>query len=397
MNQENNAIETAKVLESGNEVNINTSSDNQINKDMDNTESLKVVDETAQTSESGKEAIASSNETIKASKKKELTEEQKKKQELKEALAGTAASIMMPVEIIEKDEDGKHTSKIEQRKFARIKGNRDIKDSDVHAFMRTIHSGNYENDYPIIVIEGADLINNGYELVDLNGNPIIKEEAPFYLGTVDGQHRIAAFSLLNSAKSPNEQICVPNVRIKRDAKYINNLREYLAQINMTGHNWNTKDKVRVSSMNTEDKILFKINELMDKEIPASTAVKICTGKKLTTAQINKILRTGDTSILYKKETTQKGEKVVEISKEDIAKKEPVMLKRADDFVNICLGIVDITVFKKRYFIDGFNHFSKSHSEDKAFKALSKLTESDFTNVRDEDDFIDNLKESLEAA
>jgi hypothetical protein len=368
------------------------------NSEMKNVEN---ADETAQTSESGNEANASSNETVKdavmTSKKKELTEEQKKKQELKKALAETAASIMMPVEVIEKDKDGKHTSKIEQRKFARIKGNRDIKDSDVHAFMRTIHSGNYENDYPIIVIEGTDLINNGYELVDLNGKPIIKEEATLYLGTVDGQHRSVAFSLLNSTKSPNEQICVPNVRIKRDAKYINNLREYLAQINMTGHNWNTKDKVRVSSMNTENKILFKINELMDNEIPASTAVKICTGKKLTTAQINKILRTGDTSVLYKKGTTQKGKKAVEISKEEITKKEPVMLKRANDFVNTCLGIVKIEVLKKRYYIDGFNYFSKSHSEDKAFEALSKLTKSDFTNISDDEDFVENLRKALDAA
>ena len=157
-----------------------------------------------------------------------------------------------------------------------------------------------------------------------------------------------------------------------------NVREYLADINMVGHNWSTADKICVSAIATNNQLLEKTNELIKEGYNASTAITICTGKRMKPAQLKDIITKGDTRLLPEVTTA---------------------LARADKFVTTAMGITDMTVkvLTKRYFINGFNSFATAHTDDKAFEALENLSIDDFTSVSEDLEFVEKLKTAIQAA
>lgn len=189
---------------------------------------------------------------------------------------------------------------------------------------------------------------------------------------IDGQHRITAFSKLNTIRNQSDQITVPNVRIE---KGITNIREYLADINMVGHSWSTADKICVSTIATGSKLLAKVNELIKAGYTATTATLICTGR-LTPKQLKELIITGKT---------------------DELPNETDALKKADKFLTITTAIVgnDMKLLRKRYFINGFNSFAAARTEDEAFEALNKLSKSDFESVHEDNEFVEKLKNVLQ--
>ena len=291
--------------------------------------------------------------------------------ELRKAKKEVATSNTMKVQIMEKTENG-YTIKEENRKFGLVKENRPIKKSDVNGFLQIIANGKYDETQSIVTAEATELISD-YNLVDLKGTPIAKEEAKDYLIVLDGQHRISAFAKLNAIRTQENQIIIPNVHIKKELK---NVREYLADINMVGHNWNTADKVCVSAIATGNKLLAKINELIKEGYNASTATMICTGKRLNPKDLKALLSKGDVSCL-KDEKSSIEEK----------------LNRAETFITTAMAIEDMTIklLTKRYFIKGFNSFAKSTDYETAFSALQKLTIEDFKATIEDEDFIEKLK------
>lgn len=210
--------------------------------------------------------------------------------------------------------------------------------------------------------------------MDLEGNEIAEKDALDYLIVLDGQHRVIAFSKLNSIREEDDKLRIPNVHIKKN---LQDIRKYLADINTVGHSWNTADKVCVAAISTGSRILDKVNELVKEGYNVSTATLICTGKNTNLKQIKEILKTGDISCL---------------PNEDEA------MKRAEKFLITAKAIDGMTtkVLTKRFYIKGFNSYAKATSEDKAFEALRKLNLKDFETTKEDDEFVGKLRDALTA-
>ena len=304
----------------------------------------------------------------------EQTNSKAMSKELRQAKKEIATSKMMKVQIMEETGNG-YIFKEESRKFGLVKENRPIKKTDVNGFLQIIQSGKYDKTQSIVTMEATDLIEN-YNIVDLEGNPISEQDAPEYLIVLDGQHRICAFAKFNAVRTPENQVVIPNVHIRKD---IINVREYLADINMVGHNWNTADKVCVSAIASKSKVLDKTHELIKGGFNPSAAMSICVGKRLKPKQLKGIITKGEKSCLPTDETKA--------------------VMRAEKFITTAMGITDMEVktLTKRYFINGFNSFAAAHTEGKAFEALEKLTIEDFISVSEDIEFVEKLKIALQQA
>lgn len=304
--------------------------------------------------------------------KKDTKIEDPMKKELRKAKGQKEiAGATMKLEIMERTAKG-YTIREEYRKLGLIKENRKIKDADVNGFLQVIANGKYDDTQSIVVMEAVELIGK-YNITDLEGNQITAKEAKDFLIVLEGQHRTKAFAKLNAIRTFENQITIPNVRIKTKI----NVREYLADINMVGHNWSMADKVCVSAISTENKLLLKVNELIKAGYNVSTATLICTGKRLKNSELKALLSKGDTSCL-------KDEKV---SVEE-------RLERAEKFITTAMTIQEMTpkILTKRYFIKGFNSYAISiGSYDTAFSQLAKLTIEDFKETKEDEDFIEKLR------
>ncbi|MCR8874519.1 hypothetical protein NW209_10905, partial [Phocaeicola barnesiae] len=124
------------------------------------------------------------------------------------------------------------------KKIAYVVNNRPIDNSKVDKFIALISNGKYENAYPTIVADAKTLIAAGYELHDIRGNKVAVEEADDYFVILDGQHRGMAFAKLVAA---GKDYKIPNTRVRS----VENVGEYLVDINGTGTSWSNKDRLVV--------------------------------------------------------------------------------------------------------------------------------------------------------
>lgn len=242
-------------------------------------------------------------------------------------------------------------------------------------FIALIAANKYDKAFPIIVMEASKLIEAGYTVTDINGKELTKEEAKDYFVILDGQHRSTAFAKLIA--TGEYQNLIPNVHV-RD---IENVGEYLVDINNVGSSWDKRDKLVVASLTTKDELFQNVAELLNEGFNPSTAMLIYTGKSLPDKQVNKAL---------------KGEKII------FPKGVEINIERGNKFINLCKAAnMSVSFITKRYFIKDFNSYAKSTSEEQAFEALNKLkelnyTETNWKDIKEEDDFIEILKEALEA-
>ena len=271
------------------------------------------------------------------------------------------------------DETGARTE--QQKKIAFVKNNRPVNSKKVDGFIALIAANKYDKAFPIIVMEASKLIEAGYTVTDINGKELTKEEAKDYFVILDGQHRSTAFAkLIATGKYQN---MIPNVHV-RD---IENVGEYLVDINNVGSSWDKKDRLVVASLTTKDELFQNVAELLNEGFNPSTAMLIYTGKSLSDKQVNKAL---------------KGEEIT------FPKGTEINIERGNKFINLCKAAnMSVSFITKRYFIKDFNSYAKSTSEEQAFEALNKLkelnyTETNWKDIKEEDDFIEILKEALEA-
>lgn len=263
----------------------------------------------------------------------------------------------------------------QQKKIAFVKNNRPVNSKKVDSFIALIAANKYEKAFPIIVVEAAKLIEAGYTVTDIKGRELTKEEATDYLVILDGQHRCTAFAKLVATGKYTETI--PNVYV-RD---VENVGEYLVDINNVGSSWDKKDRLVVASLTTKDELFQNVAELLNEGFNPTTAMLIYTGKSLSDKQVSKAL---------------KGEEIT------FPKGTEIKIERGNRFINLCKAAnMSVSFITKRYFIKGFNSYAKSTSEEQAFEALNKLkelnyTEADWKEIKEEDDFIEKLKEALEA-
>ena len=263
----------------------------------------------------------------------------------------------------------------QQKKIAFVKNNRPVNSKKVDGFIALIAANKYDKAFPIIVMEASKLIEAGYTVTDINGKELTKEEAKDYFDILDGLHRSTAFAKLIA--TGEYQNLIPNVHV-RD---IENVGEYLVDINNVGSSWDKRDKLVVASLTTKDELFQNVAELLNEGFNPSTAMLIYTGKSLPDKQVNKAL---------------KGEKII------FPKGVEINIERGNKFINLCKAAnMSVSFITKRYFIKDFNSYAKSTSEEQAFEALNKLkelnyTETNWKDIKEEDDFIEILKEALEA-
>ena len=261
-------------------------------------------------------------------------------------------------------------TKQESKKMAFVKHNRPIDVKRVDKFISLIHNGKYENAYPVIVADAQEITNNGYTVVDVNGNEINDTNASDYYVILDGQHRCMAFAKLNAIGESHE---IPNVYIRNKE----NIGEYLVEINDAAKSWDNKDKFTVAGLTSKDEVFKTIADAIQEGINPSTAAKIYTGKSIPNKTLNKVLS---------------GEEF-ELPKDAKFNKE-----RGDKFITLCKAAeMTISLITKRYFIEGFNSYATSIGEEKAFSALKKLKnlsdkQKRLNQVKEGDNFISLLNE-----
>lgn len=266
--------------------------------------------------------------------------------------------------------DGDTYQKTEvSKKLAFVENNRPVDPKKVSTFISTISDGKYEKAYPVIVIPATSLVEQGYTVKDIEGNVITKEEAEDYFVILDGQHRSIAFARINAT---GETCVIPNVRVKEKE----NIGEYLVEINRVG-NWDTKDKITVAALvNKEDELLNVMAMRMGEGFNPSTLGLIYAKKKLSDKATNSALKGEEYSLPQGAE---------------------INIERGNKFITLCqMAGIEVKELTKRYFIEGFDGYSTSTSEDKAFEALKKLgelkdKEKNFKNVKSGNDFIALLK------
>lgn len=271
------------------------------------------------------------------------------------------------------EETGARTE--QQKKIAFVKNNRPVNSKKVDGFIALIAANKYDKAFPIIVMEASKLIEAGYTVTDINGKELTKEEAKDYFVILDGQHRSTAFAKLIA--TGKYQDLIPNVHVRE----IDNVGEYLVDINNVGSSWDKKDRLVVASLTSKDELFQNVAKLLNEGFNPTTAMLIYTGKNLSDKQINNVLQ---------------GEEFI------LPKDAKVDIERGNKFINLCKAAkMDVSFITKRYFIKGFNSHAISISEEQAFKALDNLKyknykEDKWKGVKSENDFIKILKEALEA-
>ena len=261
----------------------------------------------------------------------------------------------------------RETSSVRERsyKVGFVKNNRPIDHKKVDGFIRTIANGRYEPAYPIIAALASDLMKKGYTVLDVKGNVVTKENSLEYLVILDGQHRALSFL---KCESETHRV-VPNTIIKN----VENVGDYLVSINDVGSSWTTKDRFAVAALTSKDELAQVMADRIREGFNPTTASIIYTGKKITKAQINKVL---------------KGESL------KLPKDAVVNINRGDRFIHLCKEAgMSVKLITKRYFIEGFNDYVASIKDEYlAFEALKNLknknhSEDTYNRIRDNADFI----------
>lgn len=314
------------------------------------------------------EAVIAAQQNVVDSAKAKLEQAQEFEKESNENIGNDFLTFS-----VVNEETGARTE--QKKKIAFVKHNRPVNSKKVDRFIALIAANKYEKAFPIIVVEATKLIEAGYTVTDIKGRELTKEEAADYLVILDGQHRCTAFAKLVATGKYTETI--PNVYM-RD---IENVGEYLVDINNVGSSWDKKDRLVVASLTSNDELFQNVAELLNEGFNPTTAMLIYTGKSLSDNQVNKAL---------------KGEEIA------LPKGAEINIERGNKFITLCKAAkMDVSFITKRYFIKGFNSHAISTSEEQAFKALDNLKyknykEDKWKGVKSENDFIKILKEALEA-
>ncbi len=284
-----------------------------------------------------------------------------------EQLSGSRKDIVLTFVVV--NDETLEISK-QEYKLAFVKNNRPIDRKKVDGFISIIGKGKYESAYPIIAASAKELIKKGYQVIDADGNEVTEENADEYIVILDGQHRTLAFLDCNTI-SPIE---VPNTHMRK----VDNVGEYLVDINNVGSSWNMRDRFTVAALVSEDQLVREIAHRINEGFNPTTAALIYTQKKITVKQINNLLR---------------GENM------KLPEGAEVDIERGNKFIQLCkeanMGVKFIT---RRYFINAFNSYALSVGDDTAFNDLSKLKNKDITvkmlrSVKDDQEFIKILTEA----
>ena len=292
----------------------------------------------------------------------DLTEQKKKFEQVEQAKAnGSLKDTKLTFAIVNDD-----TMEVTEKayKVAFVKNNRPIDQNKVDGFIATISKGKYEKAFPIIAVSAKVLIENGYQVVDVDDNEVKAEDADDYIVILDGQHRTKAFLEC----SITNHLIVPNTHIRE----VDNVGEYLVDINDVGTSWNQRDRFAVAALTSDNELVHEIANRIHEGYNPSTASLIYTKKKISNKQVKNLLR-GEELKLPKGATPD--------------------IERGNRFIHLCKAAgIGVKFITRRYFINAFNSHALSVGEDAAFEALDKLknqnlTEEKLDAIKDDQSFI----------
>ncbi len=292
----------------------------------------------------------------------DLTEQKRKFEKIEEAKTnGSLKDVKLTFAIVNEE-----TREVTEKayKVAFVKNNRPIDQNKVDGFIAIIAKGKYEKAYPIIAVSARVLIENGYKVVDVDDNEVKEEDADDYIVILDGQHRTKAF-LEYSITDPK---VVPNTHMRE----VDNVGEYLVDINDVGTSWNQRDRFAVAALTSDNELVHEIANRIREGYSPSTASLIYTQKKISNKQVKNLLRGEELKL-------PKG------AKPDI--------NRGNKFIQLCKEAgIKVIFIKRRYFINAFNSHALSVGEDAAFEALTKLKRQNLTDetldaIKDDQGFI----------
>lgn len=277
--------------------------------------------------------------------------------------SGSYKDALLTFSIVDDD-----TLKVTEKKYkvAFVKNNRPIDKKKVDGFIKIIANGKYEKAMPIIAITAKNAIENGYEVRDVDGHTVTEESADDFLVILDGQHRTLAFLKCNLT----EERIVPSTYIKSGI----DIGQYLVDINDVGTSWNQQDRFAVAALVTKDELAHEISDRISEKFNPTTAALIYTGKKISGAQVKRLLR-------GKEWTLPEG------AKTDI--------ERGNKFIQLCKEAgIEVKFITKRYFITGFNAYADSEGDNAAFEKLKglRVNEKELQAVKDGTDFEALLKQ-----
>lgn len=292
----------------------------------------------------------------------DLTEQKKKFEKVEKSKAdGSLKDVKLTFAIVNEE-----TMEVTEKdyKVAFVMNNRPIDQDKVDRFIAIIAKNKYEKAFPIIAVSAKALVENGYQVIDVDNHEVKEADADDYIVILDGQHRTKAF-LECSITDPK---VVPNTYIRE----VDNIGEYLVDINDVGTSWNQRDRFAVAALTSDNKLVHEIASRIREGFNPSTASLIYTQKKISNKQVNNLLR-GEELKLPKGAITN--------------------IDRGNKFIQLCkeagIGVKFIT---RRYFINAFNSHALSVGETAAFDALSKLktmnlTEEKLNSIKDDRGFI----------
>lgn len=256
-----------------------------------------------------------------------------------------------------------------QYKVAFVKNNRPINKKKVDGYITIIANNKYEKAIPILAVTATYTIEHGYEVRDVNGNKVTKENAGDYIVIIDGQHRTLAFLMC----SLTESITVPSTYIRDGI----DIGQYLVDINDVGTSWTQQDRFAVAALVTNDELAHAISDRISEKFNPTTASLIYTGKKISGKEVKKLLRGEEWTLPEDAKTN---------------------IERGNKFIQLCKEAgIEVKFITKRYFITGFNAYAESNGEEVAFEQLQKLkgenlTESKLREIKDGTQFEKMLRE-----
>ena len=247
--------------------------------------------------------------------------------------------------------------------------NRSVNFANVASLVTEMKKKGYRNAELIQVIHAEKVMDKGdLVLVDIEGNPVTKENAELYDLVLDGQHRTYAVASYNKSlkEEGQEPISIPAIEV--DLAEDETIAEYITSINITKGEWKTEDYVRGAANVVENDFLLKYNNLIKTNdsregYPLSTLNLIYCGN-------SKALSKRDFSLLCQGKT-KKGKK------QDKEIMPPYSMDRGNRFIQICekkgFSQKDIA---KRYLVEVFLRFRIQRNDEYAFEMFERITEND---------------------
>lgn len=227
-----------------------------------------------------------------------------------------------------------------------VKGNREINAKNVDSKEKSFKKFG-GNIIPIMYVSGEKAVEEGCNLVDIDGKDIQSEKAPECFVIIDGQHRI--YSALKSGFDLSKIVLFESYT---DAT----TKELLSEANIESSKWNSTDYIKGSVLFNPNDLNIFASKLADRKFPVTTISKIiCFSSALTPTKYSALMKGETIDVKYD-------------------------LDRAEKFL-IAASIFDDKFISKRYLIDEVINLSMKYGYQNVFQKLGEITDEEKETIK----------------